>query len=174
MNFKLHLPHEKYKNSFLAALAEMQTPSDCRAWNYLGDNAPLEISDFTQYVQTLIDRETTPPPGFVRDSVYWAIQDSQVIGRIAIRHELNDFLKKIGGHIGYIVRPGWRGKGVATEMVKQILLTPKAREIGKLLLTCNDGNIASEKSILKNGGVFESTIEVAPGKPLKKRFWIEI
>ena len=37
-----------------------------------------------------------------------------MIGFLAIRHTLNDFLLELGGHIGYSVRPARRGQGHAT------------------------------------------------------------
>lgn len=48
-----------------------------------------------------------------------------------------------------------------------------AREMGieKLLVTCEETNIASEKTILANGGVFEKTVE-ADGS-IMKRYWID-
>lgn len=142
----------------------------------MGDSAPLDLlsNDFESYVCALLERENNPPEGFVKDTVYWAKSENEIVGRIAIRHELNEFLSKIGGHIGYIVRPSWRGKGIATEMLRQLLLTETATSIQKLLLTCDETNIASEKTILKNGGVFESFVEMGENKPRKKRFWIQL
>ena len=48
-----------------------------------------------------------------------------------------------------------------------------AREMGieKLLVTCEETNIASEKTILANGGVLEKTVE-ADGS-IMKRYWID-
>jgi predicted acetyltransferase len=99
--------------------------------------------------------------------------EDEVIGRIAIRHELNEFLSKFAGHIGYIVRPSFRNKGVATEMLRLILETDRAKAIGRLLVTCDEHNIASERTIVKNRGIFESLIENGD-KPRKKRFWIDL
>ena len=59
-------------------------------------------------------------------------------------------------------------------MLRQILLKDRAKSIGKLLITCDEGNRASEKTILKNGGIFETTIDVAPGHPRKSRYWITL
>jgi predicted acetyltransferase len=174
----LRKPDPSFKNSFLAGLDEMTTDSDRLSWIYMGDDAPLDLpkNQFEKFVQDLNAREADiPKEGWVRDTTYWAVSgNNEVVGRIAIRHELNDFLKKAGGHIGYIVRPSWRKKGVATEMLRILLLTKRAQSIGKILVTCDDGNIASEKTIITNGGVLENKIEISPTKPLKKRFWIQI
>jgi predicted acetyltransferase len=40
-------------------------------------------------------------------------------------------------------------------------------------VTCDEGNLGSEKTITKNGGVLGNIIESVTG-PRKKRFWINI
>jgi predicted acetyltransferase len=169
-------PDIAYKESYLTALNEIQDASEKSAWIYLGDSAPLDIpqNDFSAYVDTLLQRETQPPPEFVCDTIYWAVHKGEVAGRISIRHELNDFLRKVGGHIGYITRPSWRGKGVASEMLEKILDTEKAKSIGNLLLTCDENNSASEKTIIKNHGKYEGTFSAGPNRSAKKHFWINL
>ena len=105
---------------------------------------------------------------FVRNS------DNRLVGMIQVRHRFNDYLEKYAGHIGYSVRPSERRKGYAKEMLKMAL--PFCLEIGldKVLVCCNDGNIGSEKTILANGGVYESTVHEPNGDRYLKRFWIEL
>ena len=59
-------------------------------------------------------------------------------------------------------------------MLKMAL--PYCLEIGidKVLITCADGNIGSEKTILANGGVYESTVHEPSSDRNLKRFWIEL
>lgn len=75
---------------------------------------------------------------------------------------------------GYSIRPSERRKGYATSMLNAIL--PYCREIGldKLLITCIDGNIGSEKTIRNNGGVYESTVYESGKNCSLKRFWITL
>lgn len=97
--------------------------------------------------------------------------DDRVVGVIDLRHHIDHpILGSWGGHCGYSVRPSERGKGYASEMLR--LNIRKARELGieKMLVTCDEKNPASEKTILSNGGVFEKTIEV-DGTTIK-RYWI--
>jgi predicted acetyltransferase len=127
---------------------------------------------FSEYTATLRQRETTPPPNFVSDSVYWAIMSGEVVGRISMRHDLTEFLTKVGGHVGYIVRPSFRGKGIATEMLRRVLQTERAQSIGQILVTCDESNLASERTIVKCGGRLQDIISLDPSKPRKKRFWL--
>jgi predicted acetyltransferase len=169
-------PSVEYRDSYLEGLREIAVDSEQRAWLYMPEDVSPEFpnDDFDGYVAALLAREHTSPQGFVCDTVYWGIRQNEMVGRIAIRHTLNEFLATLGGHIGYVVRPSHRGRGLAAEMLRQALLTGRAKTIGRLLLTCDEGNIASEKTIRKNGGGFESTVDAAPGNPRKKRFWIDL
>lgn len=99
---------------------------------------------------------------------------SKVVGRIALRHRLNANLTEFGGHIGYEVRPTVRRQGIATEMLRLILATQKANEIGRLLLTCSPTNAASNKTIVANGGVLERTIWVKRVKRDTNLYWIDL
>jgi predicted acetyltransferase len=100
--------------------------------------------------------------------------DKRLVGMIQIRHYFNDYLEKYGGNIGYSIRPSERRKGYAKEMLKTAF--PFCRELGlkRVLITCIDGNIGSEKTILANGGVYEYTIHEPNENEDLKRFWIEL
>lgn len=176
MNIKLLRPELHLKDSFLGKLKEMTVESDRAAWVYLNAKVfPHDCEAHSEdYAKVLNQLETTPPQGLVPDSVCWACAGPEVVGRISLRHELNDFLREVGGHIGYIVAPSARGRGVASEMLRQMLELPRARSIGRLLLTCDADNLASEMTILKNGGVLERTLAASPPRPAKKHYWISV
>ncbi|WP_100444478.1 GNAT family N-acetyltransferase [Glycomyces xiaoerkulensis] len=110
--------------------------------------------------------ETDPPEYFVPMSVYWWVEGDRYLGRISIRHRLNQQLSDIGGHIGYDMRPSARRRGHATAMLAAAL--PRAAELGidRALITCDRDNVASRKVIERNGGVYEDR----RGKKL--RFWV--
>lgn len=118
----------------------------------------------------------TLPKGLVVATQFFYIRkaDNRLVGMIQVRHYFNDYLSKFGGHIGYSVKPSERRKGYATSMLRAIL--PYCREIGldKILITCIDGNIGSEKTILNNGGIYESTVYEPCEKCSLKRFWITL
>ena len=89
-----------------------------------------------------------------------------VVGRVSIRFELNDHLRREGGHIGFGVRPAFRRRGYAAEMLRQSLVLTRAEGVGRALLTCDDDNEGSARTILAGGGVEE------PGDGGVRRFWI--
>lgn len=94
-----------------------------------------------------------------------------IVGRTSIRHELNDFLLRVGGHIGYGVRPAHRRRGYATEILRQSLLIARDLGIDPVLVTCDEGNVASARTIERCGGVLENVVPV-DGAPAKRRYWI--
>ena len=110
--------------------------------------------------------------GRVPASFYLGVVDGEIIGRISIRHELNDFLFNFGGHIGYMVRPMHRRKGYATEMLKQALALSCGLEIQRALVTCNDDNLGSITVIESQGGVLENIVD-ENGRALR-RYWIAL
>lgn len=131
-----------------------------------------------EYIKICAEHEdtTTVPSHLVSATQFFFIRksDNKLVGMIQIRHRFNDYLEKYAGHIGYSVRPSERRKGYAKEMLRMTL--PFCREIGidKVMITCIDGNIGSEKTILANGGVYEYTIHEPNENKDLKRFWITL
>ena len=63
-------------------------------------------------------------------------------------------------------------KGYGKEMLRLNIQNARKLGIEKMLVTCNADNLASEKTILANGGVFEKTIDVDGAQ--MKRYWITV
>lgn len=109
--------------------------------------------------------------GFVPATFLVAELGGQIVGRTSIRHELNDYLLERGGHIGYGVRPAFRKRGIATEMLVQSIEIARELGIPRALVTCDEDNIGSSKTIEKCGGVLENIIELEDGVKLR-RYWV--
>ena len=68
----------------------------------------------------------------------------------------------------------YQGKGYAKEMLKSALPFCHEINLGKVLITCNENNVGSEKTIVANGGVYESTVYEPNEQVNLKRYWINI
>ncbi|WP_432352890.1 GNAT family N-acetyltransferase [Sporosarcina sp. A2] len=104
---------------------------------------------------------------------YFLVDDTQrVVGMIDIRHDLNEYLHQVGGHIGYGIRPSERRKGYATWMLSEALKVTDTLGISSVLITCNEDNVGSAKTIQKNGGIEDGSFTEEDGTVVR-RFWIK-
>jgi predicted acetyltransferase len=98
--------------------------------------------------------------------------DGAVVGRVSVRHELNDWLAREGGHIGYCVLREHRRRGYATEILRQSLVVARAVGVDRVLVTCDDHNVGSAAVIEANGGLRDAERPLAGEAPMR-RYWIE-
>ncbi len=132
-----------------------------------------DYHDFDYYLDHLEIK--TAENGKVPDSVFFLLDEEKdrLLGAVNIRHYLNDYLLREGGHIGDGIRPSERRKGYATKMIGLALNECKRLGIDKVLITCNKDNIGSAKSIINNGGILENEIVNEDGE-LEQRYWITL
>jgi predicted acetyltransferase len=93
------------------------------------------------------------PEGRVRETTLWLVDGDVYLGRISIRHGLNDDLRRIGGHIGYDVRPSRRRQGLGTRMLALAIPHAAALGVDPALVTCDHDNVPSRRMIERFGGV---------------------
>lgn len=149
---------QAYRQEFLDSGDSMDGGGSLRKFNRTQDwldRVETNKRDQTQYI-------------YIRET------DGKMVGIIQIRHCLNDYLEKYGGHIGYSVAPSERRKGYATQMLKLVLPECAKLGIGKVLITCVQGNEGSKRTILNNGGIFESTVFDSEDGCWLERYWIEL
>jgi len=168
---RLVIPSVKYKSEYLSALKGSEGESGETQLN-----KPYLSQSFEEFVKMWRDNSKGKNlrKGTVPATMYWLIDKDEVIGRVHIRHELNEFLLSYVGHIGYYIKPSKRKKGYGKKILK--LALEKTRKLGILnvLLTCDDGNIGSQKIIESCGGILENIVKQQDGKPSKKRYWIKL
>jgi predicted acetyltransferase len=113
------------------------------------------------------------PEGWVGSTFLVADIGGQLVGRVSIRHELNEFLRTEGGHIGYCVLPAYRRRGYATEILRQALIVARSLGIDRVLITCDDDNAGSIRVIESCGGKLDSVRPATPGTPALRRYWVD-
>lgn len=151
----------------VAAVAEMAAEGGHWSYRYRPD---LPWADYVALVRGWEEGRDLPG-GFVANADLVADVDGVVVGRSSLRFELNDFLRTLGGHIGYAVRPQFRGRGYAKEILRQSVELLRDRGISPALVTCDDDNLASARVIEANGGVLEGIVPGVADIP-KRRYWI--
>ena len=131
--------------------------------------------EWIEYCRAMKD-EATVPSGLVPATqyIYLREEDGKIVGMLQLRHRLNGYLERFGGHIGYSVAPSERHKGYATQMLKAVL--PVCRELGvdKVLITYIKGNEGSKRTILRNGGIYESTVYEPDEMIELEKYWITL
>ncbi|MCZ4302040.1 GNAT family N-acetyltransferase [Microbacterium oxydans] len=115
------------------------------------------------------------PEGRVPCDYFWITEGDEVVGFIAFRRELNEWLRRFGGHIGYSVIPSRRREGIVREALRLMLRLAKAEGYEWVMLTCDDDNVGSIRTIEGAGGELEDVIDAPePGQPRVRRYWIDI
>lgn len=169
---QLVLPSLKYKGSYLEALKESENETAGGAKL----NQPRDGQSFEDFVKQLNDeaKGINLAEGKVPATMFWLIDNNEVIGRVQIRHELNEYLSKLGGHIGYYIRPSKRHQGYGKKILELALIEAKKIGLEKVLVTCDEDNIVSQKIIEQNGGVLENAIQARENEPKTERYWITL
>ncbi|WP_193105629.1 GNAT family N-acetyltransferase [Brachybacterium sp. FME24] len=133
---------------------------------------PVSDAEFIEFVTERLAQEdpaTELEEPWVHCTSRWIVPadgSDEVLGFLAIRHDLNRFLYDQGGHVGYSVRPSARRRGIASAALALGLQEARGLGIAPVLITCDEHNVGSRRTIETAGGQLENVVEG------KLRFWI--
>ena len=170
---KLVMPNESmieeiraYKQAMLAADSSMDGTGSLRR---------LDAPEWLVQCALTANAETVPE-GRVQATQFVCVRegDGRIVGMIDVRHRFNDYLRNFGGNIGYSVRPDERRKGYAGRMLAQALAYCRELGLERVMISCLVGNEGSRRTILKNGGVYDSTVHEPHENVDLERYWITL
>jgi len=166
----LKRPSEEWKKAYFDYYEEWKASGE--EWvPWVAERDPQDFEGMLSWLDKH-SRGEGLPEGWVPDSTFWLVsEEGRVLGVVNIRHELTPFLRDRGGHIGYGIRPSERRKGHATRLLN--LALEEARQLGiqDVLIVCDATNAASERTIVRNGGIPDSDFVEENGNVIK-RYWI--
>ncbi|GAA5197145.1 GNAT family N-acetyltransferase [Arthrobacter gyeryongensis] len=113
------------------------------------------------FVDRLLAKEVSP--GDDGGTFRWIVEDGEVLGGIALRHESVQEMDVLG-HVGYGLRPSARGRGLAAAALREMLCLAKARSMNRVLLSCFMDNTPSVKTIERCGGVLDRIVTTDRGE----------
>lgn len=171
---KLVKPSADYKESFLEALKEYQAEG-----RYTFLDADELKSDFQGFITKLNDGKRNLHKPYadwvepVPETVLWFVKDDQYIGTLNIRHRLNWHLEKWGGHINFVIRPSYRGKGYGKKMLQKGIPFICYLGIDKALITLDPADKSGINIVEHCGGVFDNEMPETEKFPARLRYWLQ-
>lgn len=170
---KLVLPSAKYKLSYLKLLNSARKYGD---YKELGNAMLRDNESYYDLLNRLKDRRNgiNIASRDVAATVYFIIDNGDIVGTIDLRHILNENYMKRLGHIAYYIKPKKRNKGYASHALSLAIEKYKKNCVDKILITCYSDNIASKRVIEKNGGVLEKEVyDEKSGKNIS-RYYVDV
>ncbi|WP_409346220.1 GNAT family N-acetyltransferase [Paenibacillus sp. MBLB4367] len=170
---RLIKPAAEYRGEYMSFYEDWKKSGDDMV-PWVIEKDPSDFDSLIEFLYSEDSEDKLTNANWVPHSTYWlANEENKIVGAVNIRHRLNQKLLNCGGHIGYGIRPSERRKGYAGLLLSAALQKTRERGLKKVLLVCDKGNIGSEKTIVKNGGKFESKFIEEDGT-IVKRFWIDL
>lgn len=140
---------------------------------------PLDDSDLRLHV---IERLPAGNPIWGVPSIRFEPRLGDIgVGHLNLRISDAPRIHKFTGHIGYGIKPEWRGRRLAERACRLVLPIARAEGMRTVWITCNPDNIASIRTLENLGAVYVDTLDLTPdyaawarGDRQKRRYRIDL
>ena len=169
----LERPADHWQAEYRALLAE----SIAADGDYPYNNVPLAQTDFAAFVRELADEAAGIglPPGIPPQETYFLVKaGTTVIGEIRFRPHVEPPYEERNGHIGYNLRPRYRGQGYGTRGLALILAEARRRGLPGVQIPIDEPNPASVRIAEKNGGVLEKRVTDPATGVVTACYWVAL
>ena len=157
-------PSREHLPSYVAALKQGWSPDNERGEAAALDELAQIEADADGFLASLVDKEGTGCPVTLPDGTKVArlpgyrrwMWDGEFCGSIGFRWQpgTEALPPQCLGHIGYAVVPWKQGRGYATQALGEVLLEASGVGLRYVEITTDPANVASQRVIEANGGVF--------------------
>lgn len=177
---KLVWPSREYLPSYVAALERGWSPDNVRGAVAAQEELARIAADPDTFVASLVDKQGTGGPITLPDGTKvprlpgyrrW-LWDGEFCGSIGLRWQRGTeaLPPHCLGHIGYTVVPWKQGRGYATRALREVLREAKAEGLRYVEITTAPDNLASQRVIQTNGGVFVEEFFTPPALGGRREF----
>ncbi|NND07299.1 MAG: GNAT family N-acetyltransferase [Saprospiraceae bacterium] len=167
MCLELILPSAEYRDSWEAAQFEFDVEGAFKLQEI--GNEWIRESPAVLYAS---EEQCHFSSKWIPTKTYWLVREKRFLGQVDIRPQLTKELAAFGGQVGYVIRPSARLQGFGKKLLS--LALDKAGELGleKVLVTCDENNMASKKIIVTSGGRLYDKLYDAVREVTILRYWI--
>jgi predicted acetyltransferase len=177
---KLVWPSREYLASYVAALERRWSPDNVRGDVTARRELERIAADADAFLASLVDKEGTGDPIVLPDGTTvprlpgyrrW-LWDGEFCGSISLRWQRGTeaLPPYCLGHIGYSVVPWKQRRGYATRALRELLREARAEGLRYVEITTAPDNVASQRVIQNNGGVFVEEFVAPPALRYSREF----
>ncbi|MBT0586967.1 GNAT family N-acetyltransferase [Alteromonas oceanisediminis] len=156
-DYNIVLPTRELEASYNAYIVEL---GDEERYPFVMDFEQQPFQSLITRLQDLASGKVVPE-GAVVNHTYWLVEQEELVGVGNVRPKLNPAIARIGGHIGFGIRPRYRNQGLGSYFLAQLVEKAREHGVSPIHLHCHASNTASSKVIESVGGELESHIEDA-------------
>ena len=162
---------DKDEAAFFAGMAEWSEAD--RSWHTFAWKPEMSYSEMLERLRKeRLGIELDP--GRVRHSMLYGFVGDVIVGRVSVRHELNEALRRRRGHIGYAVAAKFRRRGYGDAMFTQGLQYCRSIGLREIMITCGCNNVGSVRMIEKAGARLADSIFDEVDKEEINRYWLKL